>query len=286
MRVSVVLTTYNRASVLARTIEEILNQTLSDFELIVTDDCSADATTEIVRAYEKRDSRVRYRRNERNLGMPGNLNAGIAEARGEYVANLHDGDLHAGDLLEKWAAALDDCPRAAFVFNAYRVIEGDGRSVAVYREDLAPCQPGSRLLTDVIFRRWRFDSPVRGTVMARRAVYRDLGPFQARFGFCSDVDMWMRMANAYHVAYVNEPLIIVPDVKALPRQIDVNHYESQRLVERMFWEGRQRHFQGHRVRMAVESGRHLLHVAGARGVALAAHARQGLRFLWKDNGPR
>ncbi len=283
MKVSVVLTTYNRASVLARTIEEILSQTLTEFELIVSDDCSADATTDVVRAYEKRDSRVRYRRNEQNLGMPGNLNAGIAEARGEYVANLHDGDLHAVDLLEKWAAALDDCPRAAFVFNAYRVIDGDGRTVAVYREDLAPCQPGGRLLTDVIFRRWRFDSPVRGTVMARRAVYRDLGPFQARFGFCSDVDMWMRMANAYHVAYVNEPLIVVPDVAALPRQIDVNHYESQRLVERMFWEGRQRHFQGRPVRMTVESGRHVLHVAGARGLALA---RQGLRSLWKGNGPR
>jgi len=60
MRVSVVLTTYNRASVLARTIEEILKQTLTDFELIVSDDCSVDATTEVVRAYEKRDSRVRY----------------------------------------------------------------------------------------------------------------------------------------------------------------------------------------------------------------------------------
>jgi len=123
MRVSVVLTTYKRAHILSQTIDFILRQTLRDFELIISDDCSPDETQAIGRRYEKLDNRVRYRRNNRNLNMPGNLNAGIREARGEYIANLHDGDVYDAHLLEKWAGALDAQPSAAFVFNAYRELD-------------------------------------------------------------------------------------------------------------------------------------------------------------------
>src|SRR5712691_5136466 len=92
-KVSAVLTTYNRAASLSVTLDSILAQTFSDFELIVSDDCSSDDTTAVVQDYIRRDRRVRYRRNEKNLKMPGNLNAAIAEATGEYIANLHDGDV-------------------------------------------------------------------------------------------------------------------------------------------------------------------------------------------------
>src|SRR5215469_11147853 len=130
MKVSVVLTTYNRANVLSQTIDSILRQTLHDFELIVTDNCSTDGTEEIGRKYEYLDSRVRYRRNDQNLYMPGNLNAGIREARsGEYIASLHDGDLYDVRLLEKWATALERHPSAAFVFNAYRQLDSQGNEV-------------------------------------------------------------------------------------------------------------------------------------------------------------
>ena len=93
-KVSVVLTTYNRAHVLAVTLDSILSQTLEDFDLIISDDASQDDTERVCRQYEARDRRVRYRRGLKNVGMPGNLNAGIAVSAGEYIANLHDGDLH------------------------------------------------------------------------------------------------------------------------------------------------------------------------------------------------
>src|SRR6478735_5455523 len=92
--VSVCLTTYNRASLLPGTLDSILAQRFADFELIIGDDCSTDGTEELCRAYARRDSRVRYVRNERNLRMPGNLNSALQRATGEYVANLHDGDVY------------------------------------------------------------------------------------------------------------------------------------------------------------------------------------------------
>lgn len=93
-KVSVVLTTYNRARVLDQTVQSILSQSYEDFELVVRDDASQDETEGICRDFERQDHRVRYRRGLKNVGMPGNLNAGIEACSAEYVANLHDGDLY------------------------------------------------------------------------------------------------------------------------------------------------------------------------------------------------
>jgi glycosyltransferase involved in cell wall biosynthesis len=203
-RVSVVVTTYSRAGPLAATLDSLLVQTLSDFELIVSDDCSPDHTQDVVREYMRRDPRVRYRRNPRNLRMPGNLNAGIAETRGAYVANLHDGDTYRPDLLEKWSAALDRHPSAAFVFNQYEAVE-DGRVVRLWKLDAPECIDGRQFLLRHFTTQW--GSPVHGTVMARKACYDAVGPFDPAWCFNSDVEMWVRLAARYDVAYVAEPLI-------------------------------------------------------------------------------
>jgi len=210
--ISICLTTYNRAKVLPKTLDSILSQTFADFELIISDDCSTDNTEEICRSYESQDSRIKYFRNQINLKMPGNLNAAISRAQGEYIANLHDGDFYHKDLISKWKAALDDVPSAAFVFNAYncfhyktgeKFISGvpfglkvDGKEIALY-----------------FFK--TFTSCVWGTVMARRQAYETHGLFNPYYGFISDVDMWLRLARYHDVAYVSEPLITLT-----PRESD------------------------------------------------------------------
>lgn len=201
--VSVCLVTYNRATLLPATLDSLLAQTFSDFELIISDDCSTDDTEEICLEYARRDRRVRYYRNETNLGMPGNLNVSLQYAQGEYLANLHDGDVYRKDLLEKWKAALDDQPTAGFVFNAYRSVNSQGQTV-INREPYGPLIKGPVLAYRLVS---RWDSCVYGTVMARRAVYEKLGWFDPCFGNFSDVDMWLRIAENYDVAYLPEPLI-------------------------------------------------------------------------------
>jgi glycosyltransferase involved in cell wall biosynthesis len=211
--VSICLTTYNRAGVLPATVDSLLAQTFGDFELIINDDCSPDATEEICRDYEKRDSRVRYYRNATNQKMPGNLNAAISHATGEYVANVHDGDLYRPDLIEKWKAALDAQPRAAFVCNQYRAFNKDGST----RIDRAPLEqnPDPHEIARQFFS--VFTSCVWGTVMVRRAAYLSTGPFDPKYGFIADVDMWLRLARDHEVAYVAEPLItITPREKEHP----------------------------------------------------------------------
>jgi len=201
--VSICLTTYNRASALPATIDSLLAQSFGNFELIISDDCSSDATESVCREYAARDPRIQYFRNSQNLRMPGNLNSAIRRCRGEYIANLHDGDVYRPDLIEKWKAALDQQPNAPFVFNAYRWCPGNGRSELVQQfQDV-------RVEGNIIARQFfeTLTSCVWGTVMARASAYNDAGLFNPAFGFISDVDMWLRLARNKSVAYVPEPLI-------------------------------------------------------------------------------
>jgi glycosyltransferase involved in cell wall biosynthesis len=277
--VTVILVTYGRAQVLPATVQSILDQTLRDFELLISDDCSPDETEEVCRAFARRDGRVRYRRNEMRLGMPGNLNVALKEAGGDLVANLHDGDLYERELLSRWRDALLACPNAAFVFNAYRHLAADGSVRSTTRESLPSCFPGRVLLEDVYFRRWRFGSPVWGTVMARRSAYQAVGVFDERFGFYADVDMWMRLAEDAWVAYVDEPLITLPSREAVPPLYSLRQGEEARSVRQMFWEARMRHYRGRPFRRALEACRHGAFTAGSVALeeALLLRRRLGSR---------
>lgn len=239
-RISVVLTTYNRADVLFNTIEDILAQTEKNFELIVCDDHSPDGTESVVRDFMARDARIRYHRGVKNVGMPGNLNAGLLLARGDYIANIHDGDRYAPDLLAEWSQCLDRHPRMGFVFNQYQTLDSKGAPLKLYTESLDECTPGFLVLERYFFRNRAFTSPIWGTVMARRECYLPNSLFDSRFGFYSDVDMWMRLLETYDVGYVSKPLITLPGRILLPRQWKV--FSEDAILSRMFWEARMRHY--------------------------------------------
>src|SRR3989344_7750625 len=99
--VSVIIPTYNRASLLSRAIESVMNQTFKDFELIIVDDGSIDNTRDMVERFRRMDARVKYLRQE-NSGTPASpLNIGIKNSQGEYLAFLDDDDEWLPQKLEK-----------------------------------------------------------------------------------------------------------------------------------------------------------------------------------------
>jgi glycosyltransferase involved in cell wall biosynthesis len=136
--VSVCLTAYKREQTIAQNIESLLGQDFGDFELVISDDASPDNTEDVCRAYQQLDSRVSYFRSERNLGMPGNLNAGLRRCRSPLLANLHDGDIYRKDLLSKWKLALDRNTDAAF----HSASPPTSRRV-LDRSETQTCQSGS-----------------------------------------------------------------------------------------------------------------------------------------------
>ncbi len=220
-RVSAIVVTYNRCDRLPATLDSILAQTEGDFELVVSDDCSTDGTPEVGARYEQLDARVRYRRNAHNLRMPGNLNAALAEVRGEYVAILHDGDVYHPELFARTTALLDRHPSAGFCFNAYEVLDVDGSS-RVDRVEMGECTDGREFLRRIyVPNRW--GSPVFGTALVRRSCLDAVGPFDPRYSMHSDIVMWVQLAARYDVAYAPEPLMTLAP------------HEPGHFLERHFW---------------------------------------------------
>ncbi|HEY7212188.1 MAG TPA: glycosyltransferase family A protein [Bryobacteraceae bacterium] len=269
--ISVVLVTYNRARFLPRTLDSIHAQTFANYELLICDDCSTDSTREICRAYAARDSRIHYYRNKVNIRMPANLNAGLERARCELVANLHDGDIYHPTLLEKWHNALVAYPSAGFVFNKYRHLDDAGNAALVVN-NFPELIPGHKFL-EYCFRGRDLESPVWGTVMARRSIYQKFDYFDTRYSFWADFDMWFRIAEEHDVAFVNESLIDLPSKKVMPHLFRLNAFEPHLQMFRAFWAARCRHYRGSRRQLTRELAKQTYDFAVSRAGRVAARLR-------------
>ena len=109
-RLTIGLPVYNGEKYLAESFEALLGQTYEDFELIISDNASADGTADICRRYENMDSRVRYLRQERNIGASPNHDFLLRQARGELFKWAASDDLYARDLIKRCVEALDEYP--------------------------------------------------------------------------------------------------------------------------------------------------------------------------------
>src|SRR3984957_15644681 len=125
-KLSVGLPVYNGSAYVAESIEALLGQTFEDFELIISDNASTDDTGEICHRYERLDSRIRYFRQPRNVGLAPNHNFCVERARGSLFKWAAGDDLYARDLLEKCIAALDEYPEIALAPSWAAMIDGNG----------------------------------------------------------------------------------------------------------------------------------------------------------------
>jgi glycosyltransferase involved in cell wall biosynthesis len=203
-KISVCLLTYNHVEVIESTLRSILDQTITGYEVIVSDDCSTDGTWERILELAAADARIKPVRTSYNMGMPGNANFAVARSTRPYIALLHHDDLYRKDLLEKWAGVFDRHSDVAFVFNPYGVFESD----FIYEEPMpGECIDGRWLLKRYLFARW--GCVVRGTAMIRREAWEQAGGMREQFGLLGDIDLWMRLAMRGPVGYVPEPVITV-----------------------------------------------------------------------------
>ena len=107
MLVSVVVTSYNYQKYIKDTIISVLNQTFKDWEMIVIDDASTDASVKIIQELTKNDSRVKLIQNSENIGLKNSIKKALKEASGEWIAFLESDDLWREDYLEKKTALIN-----------------------------------------------------------------------------------------------------------------------------------------------------------------------------------
>jgi glycosyltransferase involved in cell wall biosynthesis len=134
-KVTVGLPVFNGENYVRQAIESILNQTYTDFELIVSDNASVDRTPEICLEYAARDPRIRYIRRPENIGGGPNQNCLVAEARGEYFIWLMHDDVYGARLLELCVGVLDSRPDVVVAYPKMIDIDSEGRELGPRNED-------------------------------------------------------------------------------------------------------------------------------------------------------
>ncbi len=207
-RISVLLSSLNHAKFVAEAIQSVLDQTFTDFELIIIDDCSDDDSWNVIQRF--RDPRIRTFRNaERRRGAAGFNDAIRSLAQGEYVAIHHSDDRFVPAKLEKQVDFLDAHPEIGAVFSRVQLIDENG----------APFEESGHHYTKV------FDQPNRSrhewlhrffyqgnclchpSALIRKECFSKAGPYDRRFGQAGDLDMWVRLAMHYEIHVLEEPLV-------------------------------------------------------------------------------
>jgi len=169
-RVSVALPVYNGERYLALALDSLLGQTYEDFELIISDNASTDATEEICRGYAARDTRISYHRNSENRGAAWNFNHAFSLSTGEYFRWACYDDLCAPAHLETLVEELDASPaEVVLCYTKTRLIGEDGEFVEDYEDllDLREERPRQRLVH--LLHGLRYAHPTYG-LMRRAAV--------------------------------------------------------------------------------------------------------------------
>lgn len=197
-KVSVCVPAYNAAAYLPAAIESVLSQSFGDFELVVSDDASSDATPTVCGRYL--DQRFRVVRSDERLGQSGNWNRCLELARGEYVILLHADDELRPGYLERVVALLDANEDVALVHCDVQHIDSDGAPLDLQRlfdEDRVDRE-------GVVLRRLLLDGCVINPagVTVRRSAYEAVGPFTAEVIWGVDWHMWIRLALRFPVAYL------------------------------------------------------------------------------------
>lgn len=151
-KVSIGLPVYNGDEFLEKALESILRQTFTDFELIISDNASTDKTATICQRYAANDSRVRYYRNNYNIGGANNGNRTFLLAEGKYFRWAAHDDLCAPELLEKCVAVLDQDPEVVLCYTQTVNIDQRGQSLGVTRLNRATSPKPHQRFRDLAFR--------------------------------------------------------------------------------------------------------------------------------------
>ncbi len=208
--VSVVLPAYNRAGVIGGAIESVLRQSFTEFELIVVDDCSTDATAAEAAAIA--DPRIRLIRHEANRGASAARNTGIGEARGTWVAFQDSDDEWLPLKLEKQMARLA-APGADYVaiYSGMLILgapEAGGAGIGRPAISYMP-RPDLELIEgDILPTLMRTSIVSTQTLMARRDLLLRIGGFDESMPALIDWECMLRLALLGPVACVDEPLVL------------------------------------------------------------------------------
>lgn len=166
--VSVVLPLYNSVNYIKESVESILNQQYTNFELIIIDDCSSDGSAEVVQSIN--DNRIRYIKNESNIGLNRSLNLGISLAKGKYIARMDHDDISLPNRFSVQVSFLEKNLNYILIGSNHNIINENG--TVIFSSPLISYEDNE--LKSSLF----FGCPfIHPGIMIRKSVLQNLTPF-------------------------------------------------------------------------------------------------------------
>lgn len=191
-KLSVVLPVYNGATYLRDSIESILNQTYSNLELIIIDDCSTDNSSQIAKAYVDSDPRVIYFRNERNLKLPASLNLGFSKATGTYWTWTSCDNLYYKNAFTVMIEELEQDPYVGLVYADREAIDDIGQVIGY----ISAGDPDDLIIENV----------VGACFLYRKNVAQKVGLYDLNYFLCEDYEYWLRTGLSTKLKRINKCL--------------------------------------------------------------------------------
>lgn len=185
--------TYNGEKYLDKAIESILNQTYTDFELIIVNDCSTDLTLEIVKKYSSMDKRIKVYSNEINQKLPKTLNIGFEKCIGEYLTWSSDDNIFKPNAFEIMAKKLDENHNVGFVYSCEEFIDENDHIVGVRKH---PKDLNEIYCANI----------VSACFLYRREVHELLNGYNINKFLTEDYDFFLRAYENFEFLYIPEVL--------------------------------------------------------------------------------
>ena len=205
---SVCVPTYNGEAYVAEALHSILHQTYTAFEVIVVDDGSTDSTLEIVRTVADMDARVRVYRNPRRRGIPGNWNACVGFARGQYVCVFHQDDVMLPDNLARKMAVFETDPTLSLVHSLVEPLVEAGAPTRwgnwMEKAEADFIEDGLVYFRKLVLQGNCICAP---TVIVRREQLDAVGGFDASLGYACDYETWLKLCVEGRVGFIHQALV-------------------------------------------------------------------------------
>lgn len=204
--VTVTIPMYNNERFIRQTIESILDQTYTNFELLIYDDNSTDGSYEIAASFK--DPRLRVFKNERNLGPEGNWNRSINEVRGKYVKLVCGDDVLYPDCLEKQVAVFEKnpCSGISLVCSQRTIIDPEGKSLI---KKINLVDKGRHKAVDVTRKLIRMGTNILGEPacgLYPSSLLPYTHGYSARVPYTIDLEFWMQLLRLGDLYMIDESL--------------------------------------------------------------------------------
>lgn len=222
-KVTVAIPTFNRSKYIAESVRSVLNQSFSDFELLIVDNASIDNTHDVISNFE--DSRIRYIRNNNNIGMMENWNKCIENALGDYLLILGDDDILQPEFLEHSAVMLDTFPSVGFTFCHCNKVNDRGEIIQLWGYNFPPAGYIKGVDYLMLTIKYGCNLTNSSSVLIRKSVFKTIGLFKQEYGYNTfDFNMWLRIARRFDLYFIDKRLV---NYRIHPEQITELHWRTQ-----------------------------------------------------------